>query len=61
MKILKRGELPQDKVYTWECSKCYSIMEATRGEALRTDMSPKNECYIIFKCPVCGNEEYVDD
>lgn len=58
MKIIKRGELPEEKVYQETCSRCKSELEFKAGE-LRSSPDPRDqgECYVM--CPVCNSHLWV--
>ena len=54
MKIIKRGELPQEKVHRLTCSDCKTVFECTQEE-LKYEYDPRepNATYYI-ECPVCN-------
>lgn len=58
MKIIKRGELPEEKTYQETCSRCKSVLEFQAGE-LRPSPDPRDqgECFVC--CPVCQHTMWV--
>jgi len=61
MKIIKPGNLPEDKLYVADCKNCKCIFEFKRGEA-KTDYSGacRNETYLTISCPTCKMPVYLD-
>lgn len=59
MKIIKRGELPQDEVRQDSCHKCKTVMEFKVSEILRSpdQRDPLGEGYVI--CPLCMSQVWV--
>lgn len=53
MKIIKRGTLPEERVYRVTCSNCKSELEYTK-EDVKLDFREGD--YIV--CPVC--EKFID-
>lgn len=60
VRIIKRGTLPEEQEYQFECDHCHTIFVCQKSE-LRYSSSPKNESYYIIKCPVCKLDKYIDD
>ena len=57
MKILKKGNKPEDRVYRNTCSNCRSELEFFAHETqLVSDQRDGN--YFTIKCPVCGYSKY---
>ena len=54
MKIIKRGELPQEKVYKETCSRCKSVLEFKHSE-LQWSPDPREPGAWFVVCPVCDN------
>jgi predicted RNA-binding Zn-ribbon protein involved in translation (DUF1610 family) len=59
MEIVKRGKIPEEKEAEWTCKKCSSVIRAKRSEGRFHD-DCRNESAIIFACPVCGEENWID-
>lgn len=59
MKIIKKGELPEEKIYTFDCRRCKSKVEAQQKEGKIQFDQRDGDC-VIFKCPVCGENVYVN-
>ena len=54
MKIIKRGELPQDKIHRETCDKCKSELEFKHSEVQWSpDQRDAGQWFVI--CPVCTN------
>lgn len=49
------------KTYTWTCknTKCNARMRAREDEG-KFETSPRNESYMLFICPHCQTQAYVD-
>ena len=58
MKIIKRGQIPEEKVVRFTCRNCDSVMEATRNEY--TVHNHRNETILSILCPVCTADVYAD-
>lgn len=52
MRIVKRGQIPEEIKREVECSKCHSILEYTAKD-IKYEDRPCGGQYI--KCPVCDN------
>ena len=54
MKIIKRGELPEEVVHHETCSRCKSELEFKHSEVqLSPDPRDSGQWFVI--CPVCTN------
>jgi len=51
MKIIKRGELPQNKIYQAKCHRCKTIFEFEKHEA--RPFNDRGEMVLAIDCPVC--------
>lgn len=54
MKVIKRGELPQDKIHRETCDRCKSELEFKHSEVL-WDPDPREAGQWYVLCPVCRN------
>lgn len=54
MKVLKRGELPEDKIHNIICHNCKSELEFYEKEARL--VNDRNEICLVVTCPVCKQE-----
>lgn len=53
MRVITRGERPEDRTYQALCNQCRTTFEFRRREAeYHTD---RGEAVLIVKCPVCKN------
>lgn len=59
IEVVKKGTPPMDKKYEGDCNNCKSTLRFLRSD-VKQESSPKNECYYIFKCPVCKKDLYLD-
>lgn len=61
MKIIKPGNLPEEKEYRAQCNNCNCVFEFKRGEAkIDSSGSYRNETYLTIGCPTCMKLVYVD-
>ena len=51
MKIIERGELPQNKTYQAKCHRCKTIFEFEKHEA--QPFNDRGEMVLAIDCPVC--------
>ena len=51
MKIIKRGELPQNKTYQTKCRRCKTVFEFEKNEA--QPFNDRGEMVLVIDCPVC--------
>ena len=58
MKIIERGELPQNKIYQAECHRCKTTFEFEKHEA--RPFNDRNEMVLVINCPVCKHTLSVD-
>jgi len=59
MKIIKQGFLPKNVTYTLQCRKCSTVVQAEAHEG-RTVHDPRDGDCLVFDCPTCGNEMWVN-
>lgn len=52
MKVIKRGELPETKVYGGKCQRCSTEVEFVRGEA-KYNSDQRDGDFLSIACPVC--------
>lgn len=57
MKLIKRGEPPEDKIIKLICSNCKSEFEAQHKE-LQCFSDFRNGFYYVWRCTVCKKENY---
>lgn len=55
MKVLERGQVPEERVYKARCMRCKSLLEFQRHEARFTPCQ-KDGDFLTVTCPVCGAE-----
>ena len=58
MKILKEGDLPEQKQYQWDCRTCNSEILAIQSEG-RIVYDQRDGNAVVFKCPVCNQENWI--
>ena len=58
MKIIKRGELPKNKVYQLVCHQCKTLFEFEKHEAQL--FNDRGDMVLVINCPVCKNTLSVD-
>lgn len=51
MRIINKGELPQDKLYQTTCNQCKTEFEFKRSEGKM--VNDRNELVLLIDCPVC--------
>lgn len=54
IKIIKRGSLPEAKIYRGECRNCGTIVEFPRGAA-RYSPDQRDGDMLFVVCPVCNH------
>jgi len=64
MKIIKRGDPNQVKVFRKSCDKCGTIFEFDETELVKENLSihnPPDErlTYTYIECPVCTQKKYI--
>lgn len=52
MEIIRKGELPEEKVWRGECSYCKTVVEAKQKE-LEVTYDQRDGSYGSAKCPLC--------
>lgn len=55
MKVLKKGALPETKVYQVECNHCGTVVEFQRGEA-RYSVDQRDGDALVVDCPTCQRQ-----
>jgi hypothetical protein len=54
MKCIKRGTLPQERIWTGTCKNCHSIYEALEGELTKIENDIReNYSFARAKCELC--------
>ena len=53
MKIIERGELPQNKIYQTKCHRCKTVFEFEKNEAQL--FNDRGDMVLVINCPVCKN------
>jgi len=51
--IIKRGELPKDRIYRCTCYNCYTEFEFTQEEGTYHSDQRDGE-YLTIACPLCN-------
>lgn len=61
MEIIEPGQIPEEEVFTGQCTRCRCKVRFKRSEA-KYRSSPRNETFLTVKCPTakCGNEIWVE-
>ena len=55
MEIIRRGELPQERVYEAICSNCKTIFRFEEREAEKVS-DQRDGDFLRIKCPVCDDD-----
>lgn len=59
MKIIKRGQIPEEKVYNKTCGRCHSELEFQQKELTHVDSDDQRDSNLgTISCPVCGDLIY---
>lgn len=58
MKIIKEGQLPEERVYIGTCKYCYTVMEARRADLKGNYYFRDNDIILSAKCLLCGSTTY---
>ena len=58
MKVIKRGNLPEDQVFIVTCRRCTSVLEFKKSEAKSS--CHRNEITFAVNCPVCLHDVWMD-
>jgi ribosomal protein S27E len=53
MEIIKRGVIPEERVYYAKCGYCESELRFRRSEAKYVS-DQRDGDYLVVKCPVCS-------
>lgn len=53
MKILKQGQLPENRVYQATCNNCKTEFEYRQAEA-KVVYDQRDGNYLAINCPLCG-------
>jgi RNase P subunit RPR2 len=56
VKIIKRGEMQDAKIYRVTCANCKTIFECQRKEGRME--SDRNETFFVVCCLVCNTEDW---
>jgi RNase P subunit RPR2 len=59
VRVIREGNEHKDKWGRWECCRCKSLLVSSTSDG-KQSTSPKNECFIVTACPVCGEKNYVE-
>jgi len=54
MKVIKRGQKPEERIYRATCNNCKSVLEFTAGEA-KYNSDQRDGDFSSVDCPVCGS------
>ena len=54
MKIIKRGVIPSERVWSGHCITCKSQVEAVESEITHIIHDPREGSHACEKCPVCN-------
>lgn len=54
MKIIKKGILPQDKIYRGTCMRCKTVIEATQTEGRLSLTDRTGVTMVEYTCPICS-------
>lgn len=54
MKIVFRGEIPEDKPIRFECRKCKTVFEADQGKEARYVPDQRDGDFWQCACPICN-------
>lgn len=57
IRVVQRGQPPEEKMYAATCSNCNSRLESLAG-SLRATAGQYNETDMLGNCPVCGHMAY---
>jgi len=57
VKIIKRGQAPEEKTYRSTCRNCLTIVEFKRRDAKFT-ADQRDGDYLSVDCPVCAHRIY---
>lgn len=52
MKIITRGQIPEDRVFRFECLRCRTVFEASRRECQYISDQRDGDA-LRYNCPVC--------
>ncbi len=58
MRIIKYGQIPEERVWRGKCRICNSIIEAQQDE-LKLTQDSRNEIHGEAVCPVCGKNMFL--
>jgi uncharacterized protein with PIN domain len=59
MKIIKQGELPEEKEYSATCSNCKTEFEFLRKEG-KVHFDQRDGNSVVVKCPLCQKSCWVN-
>lgn len=58
MRIIRRGELPEEKEYEYTCKNCSTYFVFYKKEVKKE--TTRNEHYYIVRCPLCKKDIFID-
>lgn len=54
MRVIRRGEKPENRKAEWTCSRCVSVIESTVGDGeVVYEYDLQGRDYVLTQCPVC--------
>lgn len=56
MKIIKKGKLPEERIWRSKCYHCHSEIEATQQEIKSRHNDQRDGEYGFAECPVCSRQ-----
>jgi hypothetical protein len=56
MKIIKRGTIPEERTWTFDCT-CGTVFECLQKEVVLHD-TQRDGRYATYDCPVCSRQCY---
>lgn len=57
MRIIERGDLPEDKLFQCRCTNCKTLYEFVRRES-RYHSDQRDGDYLETHCPHCGRANF---
>ncbi len=58
VEVLRKGDRPEDRVYTGTCIQCRSLLRFKRSEA-RFVSDQRDGDAVVVECPVCKKDLWV--
>lgn len=59
IKIITRGELPEEKIKQYQCKHCCSVLEVPKKDTALYFDTLDGSYYWKFQCPVCSKEQHI--